>query len=861
MKAASPEHYALVTNGEVAKRAAEDSWLGFVEPIGYGESHGSLANFIVENLVAVAPTARRRAATASSSVTKVLQDYRSFLVRDCGQMTIEGVRADMDIGQRRFDLERLFVPLQVLATPPDIPISDPLRDKKLAEWRKNNQHPVAFGSALAQHKRLALLALPGGGKTLLLKRLAVAYADATRRNASSDGLPDLDVTPVLIRCREWREHIHRPIQVILDKFPEMTGQTSLARLGSALIPLFKRGRVLLLVDGLDEIHDDALRSTFVDRLETFLDEYRSTRVVVTSREAGFRLVAPTVARFCKGWRIAPLDESSITELCGHWHRLMTGASPESRVEARQVANELVGNDALRRLAENPLLLTMLLVVKHGAGRLPPDRVSLYDRAIEVLLDTWNIKGHEPLSTKEAVPQLAYVAFEMMKSREQTATQRELLTLLEDARESVPQVRRYAKDVPEEFLKRVELRSSLVVEAGRQAEKGGTIPFYQFRHLTFQEYLAAVAAVEGHYNDYGKENTVLTPLRQYILAEDWKEVIPMAAVLAKKQAEPLVKALVDAGMDIRRRLESGEDFEGKEQWLDRPTLVLPSPIVRLLHCLAQEAEATQETITDALRLLVLFANGCYGDSNWYALCRGPYGDEILHQAWSLYSHLDWLPETRLESTCAFVAANRYPMSHWEREEGRKQLQRLIDSPQREEAFVGLFACVGRIFGHQDRSQPADMMSGIEIERHIRSDDWALCWPALWAWALITRYSRQRVKTSPAAMDRALSLWLTPPSVPMAARLSGIAIFFLAQQLGLPRGSWNPRLSRTAIQELLNSTPSPIDASQAICVIAFHSSGAWSDQELVASLRLIGDPDLDTNGIFRERIEAMLAQIGC
>ena len=63
--------------------------------------------------------------------------------------------------------------------------------------------------------------------------------------------------------------------------------------------------MLLLVDGLDEIHDDALRATFVANLEAFLDKYKRIYLVVTSREAGFSLVAPTLTRFCSRWRIAP----------------------------------------------------------------------------------------------------------------------------------------------------------------------------------------------------------------------------------------------------------------------------------------------------------------------------------------------------------------------------------------------------------------------------------------------------------------------------------------------------------------------------------------------------------------------------
>ena len=35
-------------------------------------------------------------------------------------MTIEGLRADMTVAQRKFELERLFVPLKLFATPPEI---------------------------------------------------------------------------------------------------------------------------------------------------------------------------------------------------------------------------------------------------------------------------------------------------------------------------------------------------------------------------------------------------------------------------------------------------------------------------------------------------------------------------------------------------------------------------------------------------------------------------------------------------------------------------------------------------------------------------------------------------------------------
>lgn len=117
-------------------------------------------------------------------------------------MTIEGVRADMDTAQRRFDLEKLFVPSNMIAFPPELSARDPDRARKLAQWQKANSAPRPFGTVFKRHKRLALLALPGGGKTMLLKRIAVAYSEPARRARSSDKLPDLPLMPVLIRCRE-----------------------------------------------------------------------------------------------------------------------------------------------------------------------------------------------------------------------------------------------------------------------------------------------------------------------------------------------------------------------------------------------------------------------------------------------------------------------------------------------------------------------------------------------------------------------------------------------------------------------------------------------------------------------------------
>jgi len=837
---AAPEHYALVRNDEVVDREVDPAWQGFVAPIGYGAKHDDLSMFLTKSLAPLVRTTQKKksappkASDATSRHAAVLRDYRAFLLKDCGQMTIEGLRADMDTAQRRFDLEQLFVPISMSPTPPDIPAGDLEREQKLRDWHEKNKDPRPFGEVFAKKKRLALLALPGGGKTLLLKRLAVAYADPPRRQASVDGLPNLELTPVLIRCREWREHIHRPILTLLNSISDITGQASLSGLSEALVPLFKKGRVLLLVDGLDEIHDDALRTTFVDHLESFLDDHKLTRLVITSREAGFSLVAPTLARFCERWRLAPLDSNAIAALCELWHRLMIGESPEAKAEAERVANTLLNNESLRRLAENPLLLTMLLVVKHGAGRLPPDRVSLYGRAVEVLLDTWNIKGHDPLSLKEAVPQLACVAFELMRAGKQTATESELLKLLEEARERVPQIRRYAQDSPQAFLKRVELRSSLLVEAGRQKAGAATVPFYQFRHLTFQEYLAAVAAVEGHYMDYDKTDTVLTPLKAHLTAEEWKEVIPMSAVLARKQAEPLMNALVQDGALLPKTLP----MEYRK---------IPAPVSRLVQCLVEEAEAAPETLTSALQLIVVFARGCNSPDDWQALCRGPYGDELLHQALLRYSSGKRIAIEWLLNTCMRFAVLRKPYDYWVQPEGSVELQRMLHSEKVEDIGRAVLTFCG-LLHHSVRETSADPPV---LEEFIFCDEPYIRDPAIWAWTLARQSTERPLAPSSRILDRLMCLWLEDLR---ESQYEGIASFALSNQFDLQRSAWKPTLS-DAQRELVRHPSNNSYDSAAACVVAFHERTVWPERELARRLTAMAEQSAE----FETQIEHALNEL--
>ena len=835
--ALTPQHFALTIDGEVSVKSADPSWAGFVEPLGYGPSHDDLADFLSLHFQSVK---KRRASKGDADINngKVIENYLAFLLRDCGQMTIEGVSNDMDTGQRRFDLERLFVPLKVAACPPDFEQSDPDRDKKLKKWKDANKNPKSFGEVLSRGKNLALLALPGGGKTLLLKRLAVAYSDKMRRSASSDELPELNVIPVLIRCRDWRKHITLPILTLLKRIEDITGQPNLSGFSDAIIPMLRKGQVLLLVDGLDEIHNDTERATFVDNLASFLRDYKKTKLVVTSREAGFNLVAPSLANFCERWRLAPLEADAITTLCHHWHKLMVGETPEAESESQKVAEALLNNQSLRRLAENPLLLTMLLVVKHGAGGLPPDRVSLYGRAVEVLLDTWNIKGHAPLNAREAVPQLSYVAYRLMCAGKQTATEKELLSLLVEARENLPSLKWYAKDSPHDFLKRVELRSSLLLEAGHLSEHGRTVPFYQFRHLTFQEYLTAIAVTEGNYDNYKQSDDVLKPLGKNLLADEWKEIIPMVAVLARKQAQPLMATLVVESQKIRDKVLEGNEDIISSAFRQGKT---PQPVARLMQCVVEEAEALPNTLAAALELIVYFGRGCRDQEDWDALCQGPYSNELFSYAWNLFKPMNWHPQSWMLHTCASIAARQKPLSYWLSDPGRHEVNLLLRSENSDDVGQGLLICMGIIWNYSMQSRKTDVnyLPIKEIEKHLFHSEEYLHHIATWIWLVVRRDTSELESYIPSkkVLNQLLKIWLSSDQ----SQAVETAAYALGINLGIDRSYWRPKLRKIhadiVVDTLRGVKPGRKDRGVrymniAAFFISYHAANLVTDEELLS-----------------------------
>ncbi|MBE3008365.1 NACHT domain-containing protein [Microbispora sp. NEAU-D428] len=518
-------------------------------------------------------------------VSNMRERYLEYVRREYNFITLEGLPVDHEIGSRSFVLDDLYVDINL----------DEIRDNReyqapddVHAWARFEAHKSSsIGYAIANFKHIAILGLPGSGKTTLIKHLAVSYADADRPPSSTDPLPSEDWLPVVIKCRHLGSLAKRPIIEVIRDLAVRAEMPDMAQSFQEMVAsILREGKLLLLVDGLDEIHSPSDRQAFVIQLRTFLSLYPNVQLILTSRETGYRAVAGAVRSFCQPFRVAPLSTKAITELTIAWHRHVVGSSAAVTEAALSLAQAIHASDRVLRLATNPLLLTTLLLVRRWMGQLPRRRSVLYQKAIEVLLMTWNVEGHDPLDLEEVIPQLAYTAYCMMSEGVTSITGPTLVDYLNKARADLPDVLAYTALPASEFLHRVEERSSLLTASGLLEQDGQLVDVYEFKHLTFQEYLAAVAIANSYLPTALLDLSPVDVIAERFTDDSWRETIALTAVLSRRGASGIVKHLI--GLLRERTQSTGEENNS-----------ISSSYDSLITCLEDEVPVTPEVARDAI----------------------------------------------------------------------------------------------------------------------------------------------------------------------------------------------------------------------------------------------------------------------
>ena len=527
--------------------------------------------------------------------------------------------------------------------------------------------PLPIDAALNKEPALAILGDPGAGKSTLLKHLALHLARA-----------QAGPLPILLPLNAYAEALQREeigLQAYLARY-YTARRKELEGIAALFDAALAAGQAVVLLDGLDEVQE---RRLFVNKLvEDFVADYRAgegNRFVVASRIVGYR-DAPLSAAAWPVYTLMDWGREEIEHFAARWtlaFEIAThGDTPEARAAAEAERQDLlaaiVPGSGIERLASNPLLLTIMALIKRQRVSLPRERVKLYELYLETLINAWS--QARALDKRPVGPPMDYLG-----------TAQVLAPLALWLRETNPAAGLVGRDQVEAwltgyyqrewgeprgparqraraFLEDVRRYSNLLVERGEAQ--------YGFLHLTFEEMLAAkgIALVE----DQEGLPAAMDVICQHWLEPAWRETLLLTVgVLGIVQQSPFKAGRVlrelcaadlpGAGRGRNVVLAGQALADVGETGADRASAA--AVIARLVQVM-QDRQTPAPARRDAGRLLGRLGWEPEGGLDaWVEIPPGPflYGDEQERRAIEAPYRIGKYPVTN-EQFARFVAAGGY-----------------------------------------------------------------------------------------------------------------------------------------------------------------------------------------------------------
>ncbi|MFN5857116.1 MAG: NACHT domain-containing protein, partial [Pseudanabaenaceae cyanobacterium] len=419
-------------------------------------------------------------------------------------------------------------------------------------------------AAVKNHSKLMILGKPGAGKTTFLKFLAMSCIN---------GNDFADLVPVFVTLKDFADTENTSgLLAFISRQAEQYGivETTQVNRGffdylfnrdtNATETLLRKGKILVLLDGLDEVRekdDDRV----LKEIQEFSRKYSQTQIIVTCRIAAKQYIFEQFTEV----EVADFDEQQIATFAGNWFR-------QKEIKAEDFLAELDQNSRVQELATSPLLLTLLCLAFEESGTFPANRAELYKEGLDALLRKWDAKRgirrdsvYKDLSVQKKEDMLSQIALATFEKGDYFVKQRQLEDYICDYIRNTAN----AKTNPEELhldseavLKSIEAQHGLFVERARG--------IYSFSHLTFHEYFAARQLVVS--TSPSKLAAALQNLVSHITDKRWREVILLAVGMAREADDLLLlmKKQIDS------LLAGDEKLQSFLAWVDEKSRSVNAP---------------------------------------------------------------------------------------------------------------------------------------------------------------------------------------------------------------------------------------------------------------------------------------------
>lgn len=363
--------------------------------------------------------------------------------------------------------------------------------------KPGRQNHFTIGEVLAAIGQVVILGEAGSGKTTLFKHLSAEYRDFNR------------YLPVYLPIRSWlKEKLSDPLsaftRTLNDKKKHIEAD-HIPVLEIALQSFWAQGKILLLLDGLDEIDQEEFTQVCreLNRLSV-----GTNKVLVSCRRSSFSRQMED-----NKWSVYCINPFSETDR----EQFIKNYFGQENPLALKLAGLVEGRTQLKSLGQIPLLLGLICYVyEKDKESLPESRVLLYEKCINELFARRSNQEYAAVVKKGFLEILAYRFFkDPQQGNRQIFPEAEIFHLLNEEISRPGSLLNYlAGNCYASFIEEIVEKNSLLLPLGKES--------YCFPHRSFQEYFAAC-----HLEKKGQSG--FTEIIATLAADDfWAETICLYA---------------------------------------------------------------------------------------------------------------------------------------------------------------------------------------------------------------------------------------------------------------------------------------------------------------------------------------------
>ncbi|GAX35169.1 NACHT domain-containing protein [Nodularia sp. NIES-3585] len=393
-----------------------------------------------------------------------------------------------------------------------------------------SQKQIPSMQAVETYSKLRVLSKPGVGKTTFLQHLAIQC---------NQGAFAANQVPIFITLRNFAQESTATNKFSLINYIRQEFRKSGISDPSIIETLLNAGRVLLLLDGMDEVLNQQSNAV-LSEIRRFSEKYHKNHLVATCRTASQRLRL----RGFTDVEVAPFTLKQIIAFAQKWFVAFTKTNTEDgQAQSVQFIEklELAENWQFRQLVVTPLFLHLACWVFHGQEKFPIKRTDFYKQGLDLLLGRWDeARGIERDDVYRGflLPQklklLSQIAAATFEQGQYFFEQRIVEQYVGEYIQNLTNVPIDADELQiesEAALKAIEAQHGLLAERARG--------IFSFSYLAFQEYFTARKIVASHnLQAFGQ---ALEGLVSHITDPHWREIFLLTATMLRS-ADGLVQLM-------------------------------------------------------------------------------------------------------------------------------------------------------------------------------------------------------------------------------------------------------------------------------------------------------------------------------